>query len=128
MSVTARGIVDIRLSVSGDNATTELRSLHTWLRGVPELAGLVTIVRGEPADGTLGSGSIADVVAVAVGSGGTITVLASSLKGWLSRPRSTGAKLHIKRNGPSVEIEATGLSDSAVERAIKQALNGKDLP
>ena len=120
--------MDVRLSVSGDNAVAELRSLHTWLRGVPELAGCVSIVRSEPADGALGSGSLPDVVAVAVGSGGAITVLASALKGWLSRPRSAGVELHIKRTGPTVEIKATGMSDDAAERLINQALNGKDLP
>jgi hypothetical protein len=69
---------DVWLSVASDDPAGDLKELPDWLRHEPELRGLVTPVESAPSPGELGS--LADVLSVAVGSGGVVSVLVASLK------------------------------------------------
>src|ERR1700727_2059922 len=76
----AGGAVEILISLAGGDQVAGLESLGDWLRGEPELAGRVRVSGSAPREGELGA--LADVLVVAVGSGGTLSVLAASLKSW----------------------------------------------
>ena len=79
---------DVWLTVEADDPLDELALLADWLRQEPDLQGLVTVPRPAPRPGELGSP--AEILAVAVGSGGTLSILAASLQTYLTaRPRST---------------------------------------
>jgi Effector Associated Constant Component 1 len=118
--------VDIRISVTrGDLA--DLESLDDWLRGERELAGRVKLAGTAPHDGELGA--LSECLVVALGSGGAITVvgttLAGALKAWLSHPRRSDVRVEVHRHdGTSVEIDAKRVraGDIDVEAAIRQAL------
>jgi membrane-associated two-gene conflict system component 1 (EACC1) len=118
--------VDIRISVTrGDLA--DLESLDDWLRGERELAGRVKLAGTAPHDGELGA--LSECLVVALGSGGAITVvgttLAGALKAWLSHPRRSDVRVEVHRHdGTSVEIDAKRVraGDIDVEATIRQAL------
>jgi Effector Associated Constant Component 1 len=115
--------VEIRISVAdGDQA--DLESLDDWLRGEPELAGQVKAAGSPPTRGHLGA--LTEVLTVALGSGGAITVLAASLKGWLSLPRRSDVTVKIDRaDGSSVTIAAKRVAagQADIELIIRQALD-----
>jgi Effector Associated Constant Component 1 len=115
--------VEIRISVA-DGDLADLESLDDWLRGEPELAGRVKAVGSPPTQGQLGA--LTEVLTVALGSGGAITVLAASLKGWVSLPRRSDVRIKIHRSdGGTVEIDAKRVNagDVDVESMIRQALD-----
>jgi hypothetical protein len=115
--------VEIRISVA-DGDLADLESLDDWLRGEPELAGRVNAVSNPPTRGHLGA--LTEVLTVALGSGGAITVLAASLKGWLSLPRRSDVTVTIDRaDGSSVTIAAKRVAagQADVESIIRQALD-----
>jgi hypothetical protein len=115
--------VEIRISVA-DGDVADLESLDDWLRGEPELAGRVRAVGSPPTRGQLGA--LTEVLTVALGSGGAITVLAASLKGWLSLPRRSDVTVKIDRkDGSSVTIAAKRVAagQADVESIIRQALD-----
>jgi hypothetical protein len=109
----------------------DLESLDDWLRGESELAGRVKLAGPPPRKGELGA--LSDVLIVAVGSGGALTVvgaaLAGALKAWLSQPRRSDMTLKIHRpDGTSVEITARRVraGDIDIETTIRQTLNSGD--
>lgn len=121
--IIAEGTVEIRISVA-DGDLADLESLGDWLRGELELAGRVKAAGSPPTRGQLGA--LTDVLTVALGSGGAITVLAASLKGWLSLPRRSDVRIKIHRpDGGAVEIDAKRVNagDADVESMIRQALD-----
>ena len=76
--------MEVCISLAG-GATAYLESLDAWLQQEPGLGGRVRLIRSAPRPGELGS--LAEALVVAVGSGGTVSVLAASLSGWLSQSR-----------------------------------------
>jgi Effector Associated Constant Component 1 len=76
-----------------------------------------------PGEGELGA--LADVLVVAVGSGGALSVLATSLKAWLAQPRRSDVRIRIQRDdGQTVEIDANRIDGEHVDALIRQALGG----
>ena len=115
--------MEIRISMA-DGALTELESLNDWLGGERELAGRVKLASAEPREGELGA--LSESLVVAVGSGGAISVLAASLKAWLSLPRRSDVRIRIHRgDGSSVDIDAKRVDAGHVnvEALIRQALD-----
>lgn len=75
---------ELRLTGSDDPA--EIRELEAFLTNDPELRRWVAARVTAPEPGTMGS--VADVLVVALGQGGTATALASVLISWIRRQRS----------------------------------------
>jgi propanediol utilization protein len=77
-----------------------------------------------PGEGELGA--LADVLVVAVGSGGTLSVLATSLKAWLVQPRGQHVKIRVRRDGEeTVEIDADRINAAQADALLRQALGGR---
>ena len=105
--------------VSGDQA--ELESLDGWLRGERELAGLVSLAAASPREGELGA--LGEALVVAVSSGGAVSVLAASLKAWISLPRRSDVRIRVQgAGGRVVEIDADRVSGERVDDLVRQAL------
>lgn len=108
----------VRVSVVGGDQVAGLESLDGWLRGEPELAGRVRMSAPRPGDGELGA--VTDVLMVAVGSGGALSVLATSLRTWLAQPRRSDIRLRVQgENGSVVELAADRVDAEAL---LRQAL------
>lgn len=114
--------MDVRLTLAGDGPTAgELESLGGWLRGEPEFAGRVKFAGGTPKEGELGTPQ--DALEVALGSGGAISVLALSLKGWLSQPRRADVKLKIQNGDKCVELDARHVKDRDVQALVEKTFD-----
>ncbi|MEV6521469.1 hypothetical protein AB0M43_05915 [Longispora sp. NPDC051575] len=109
--------MDVSLSVRSEGDGGALAELHDWLRQEPELRGLVTAVAGRPEPGELGA--VTDVLSIALGGGGALTVLATSLRTFFAQPRRSDITITITDpDGSSVEIDAHRVRDvEALARA-----------
>lgn len=96
----------MNLRLYSDNNDPEvLRSLYQWLRNEPELRGRVQQLDRQPAPGEMGA--LADVLMVALGSGGAVGVVASSLKVFFAQPRRSDLKITIETSdGRKVSVDA----------------------
>lgn len=65
-------------------------------------------------------GALADALAVAVGSGGVLTVLTASLRAYLSQPRKSDVRILVRAEGRSVTVEAERVND--VEALLRETL------
>jgi hypothetical protein len=91
--------IDVRILCAAD-PEAEVRSLHDWLRSEHDLhQSRVELTSPRIRDGEMGAGL--EVVTVALGSGGAITVLANSLSVWL---RNRGTDLTFEISGPTGKI------------------------
>jgi hypothetical protein len=119
------GAVEIRISCVGGDHAAGIESINEWLRAVPDLAGRLRFAGSTPSEGELGA--LTDALVVAAGSGGTLSVLATSLKAWLAQPRRSDARIRIQAgDGRVVEIDANRLHGERVNAPINQIL-GDDL-
>ena len=116
--------MEVRISFVGVDRTAGVESLSDWFRGEPELAGRLHVTGPIPGEGELGS--LADVLVVAVGSGGMLSVLATSLKAWLAQPRRSDVRIRVQRDGGQmVEIDASRVDSKHVDALVRQALGGR---
>lgn len=115
--------MDVRISVIGAEPGLELESLIDWLRGESELVGRIRLSGPEPRAGQLGA--LTDALIISVGAGGSLSVLASSLKVWLSRPRGSELRVRIdgKNGNRSVELDANRLDSKDIESVLRQVLD-----
>ena len=110
----------IMLSVAGEPA--ELYELAEWLKQYPDLAGKVAA----PADGAKPGqmGPAIDALAIAVGSGGALTVLARGLVAWAANYRSQrGSDVHVQASRPDgakLTVDLRNITDT--EAALRQVL------
>ena len=118
-------MMEARLSVVGDDPIRGLESLGDWLVAEPQFAGRVRQAGPVPKVGELGA--LADAVVVAVGSGGVLPVLATSLKAWLSQPRGSVYRVRIEgESGRIVEIDAQRVDACQMEDLLRQIVNGQN--
>jgi hypothetical protein len=102
--------VDVALSVAGEDPDGCMADLVDWLRHEPDFRGRLTPTAGGPRPGELGV--VTDLLSVAVGSGGALSVLAVSLKAFLVQPRRSDLRITIRgADGRSVEIDAKRVGD-----------------
>ncbi len=102
--------MDVSLVVDADDPDEGIAELYDWLRQEPEFRGRVTPVSREPRPGELGV--LTDMLSVAVGGGGALTALATSLKAFFSQPRRSDVRITIRTpDGRSVEIDAKRVAD-----------------
>jgi hypothetical protein len=111
----------VQLSVEGDKPVEGLAELSDWLRQESELRGLVSLGAAVPRPGELGA--LSDLLMVALGSGGTLSVLAASLKVFLAQPRRSDVRIVVTApDGRRVELDAKRVGD--VEQLLRQTLDG----
>ncbi|WP_410557667.1 effector-associated constant component EACC1 [Actinomadura fulvescens] len=117
-----------RISVIDDGGgTSALESLSDWLRGEPELSGRVRMDAQPPRPGEMGA--LTQALLIAVGSGGTVSVLVTSLTAWLSRPGGAKVRIRIENeSGAVVEIETDNVPGDEIETLVRRALRPPVLP
>lgn len=111
--------MSVMLSVEGDDPAGGLEELSDWLARESELRGLITSAPPVPAPGELGVA--AEALVAAVGGGGAISVLAASLKTFLTLPRRSDLRIVLSApDGRRVEIDAKRVGDA--EALIREAI------
>lgn len=112
--------MEIILSVSADEPVDTLESLRSWLAYEPELTGSVTPMPAATRPGALSWTT--DALLLALGSGGTLSILAASLKAWLNQPRNADVRIEIRNSaGRSVVIDAQHVKD--LDRLISEVFS-----
>jgi hypothetical protein len=81
--------VELQISVVSEGGQEDLAALNQWLGLQRGLTGRVHLRQGTPGEQDLGGGAI-ELLTVALGSGGTMSLLAGALSAWLSTRRSPG--------------------------------------
>ncbi|MFJ9692214.1 hypothetical protein [Kitasatospora sp. NPDC101183] len=112
------------VEAGGPEAVLDLRD---WLADEPVLRGRVRVLATTPGQGELGSWS--DTLVVALGAGGALTTLATSLKVYLSQPRTSTVRLKtVGPDGSRTDVTAENVAPSDVEAIIKAALHSDRQP
>lgn len=114
--------MDLRISMEGSGAESELRSLRAWLLETPEMRQHAKISRGMalPESGEMGSGTI-DTLQFVTDNLWQVATFALAYATWRSTRRRTPT-VTIERDGVTVTIE--GHDEQAVER-ITRALSAQ---
>ncbi|MDN3351220.1 hypothetical protein [Actinomadura sp. DC4] len=100
-----------------------LESLADWLRGEPDLR--VRPALAAPRPGELGA--LTEALVVGVGSGGTVSILATSLKTWLAHPRRSDIRIVVEgTDDRRIEIDARRADAEDVERLLRTIIDGRD--
>ena len=92
---------------SSDIRTTA--ALFEWLRREDGLRGRVQIKRLAPQPGHMGD--LANIITVAIGSGGVVSILLTSLSTWLSQRRNEVSVEVTFPDGRSIKVSSRGRSD-----------------
>jgi hypothetical protein len=101
--------MELRLDVESEDPD-DLSDLRGWLEAEPGLRGLVDEVVGAPVPGNMGA--LAEMLTVIAGSGGALTVLASSLRVWFAQPRRADVKVTITTpEGRRISVDARRAAD-----------------
>lgn len=112
-------VVDFRVSVAGADPVGGLEELAEWLGLEPGLRGLIRPAVSVPSPGQLGG--VTDVLVAALGTGGAVSVFASSLRAFLSQPRRSDVRIVVQDpDGRRVEVVAQRVED--VEGLLRRAL------
>ncbi|MFF3096222.1 hypothetical protein [Streptomyces cyaneofuscatus] len=118
--MTAARPVEAQITVNESDNEGQLESLDSWLRLDPTFRGR-TRLSGNPSEGDLGTA--VELLAVAIGSGGVVSVLATSLSAWFQQPKKSDITLKVTGpNGSSIEIDATRATVREVTELLNNAL------
>jgi hypothetical protein len=114
----------VRATISlPDSGIDEWSSLYAWLQLDDEFRGRVRTVAAKRPAGAMGG--IVDTLVVALGSGGAVAVLATSLSAWMSARRTRiCVDLSVGEKIRRVEIDASNASDA--ERLLTAMLDRTD--
>lgn len=116
--------MEVRISCVGQDSAGGIESLSDWLHGERELAGRLRLTGPAPGQNELGV--LADVLVVAVGSGGTLSVLAASLKAWLAQPHKPDIRVRVEgADGQTVEIDAKRTDVTSVVTLLRETLGSQ---
>lgn len=122
-TVTTEWPVEAQISLSEPDEQRQLESLDSWLRLDSNFRGR-TKLSGTPSEGDLGTA--VELLAVAIGSGGVISVLATSLSTWIQQPKKSDIILKVTGpNGTTVEIDAKRATLQEVIELLNKALNAE---
>jgi Effector Associated Constant Component 1 len=121
-------VVDLHISIDAEDTARATHLLYEWLAAQNELRGRVRVAPSTPEDGTMGA--LADVLVVAVGSGGLLTVLLSSLVTWITRPKQSRSPVisSIKislPDGTTICVDGNGQIDEASAAVARRALSAE---
>jgi Effector Associated Constant Component 1 len=110
---------EARISIV-DGALADLESLYDWLTQEHALMGGVKLEGPAPRENELGA--VANVLAIAVGAGGAIPVLASALKAWILLPRRSDVCIRVEGpEGRVVQIDAKRINETRIDDLLRQA-------
>lgn len=107
---------------AGRDIVAELASLREWLGREAAFRGRVQVERQPIESGHMGG--IADALIVALGAGGAVTALASSVSVWLEQRRSDVSIEVSSPNGKKITVTAQRVSDPVA--LIKTVLHSED--
>ncbi|MFJ6011175.1 hypothetical protein [Streptomyces sp. NPDC092952] len=117
MTETHAAPAPLMLTVSGADAPVHLRSLRDWLTREDAFRGRLALRADAPQPGHMGTA--AQVLMVAVGSGGAATVLARSVATWLTQRRAD-VKVTVQTPGGSrIVVDVKRAADP--EKVIAEA-------
>ena len=94
--------MEVRLTVTGEDATAAMQSLAAWLAGDDKLRGRVRPVVVAPQPGTMGSA--VEVLMVAVEHGGLATAVASVLISWIRRQSGKVSVSAARPDGTKITV------------------------
>lgn len=98
--------------IGNDDSHREYVSLRDWLAREPQFRGGIQ-AEGRPVEpGSMGA--LEDVLMVALGSGGTATVLAKSVSVWLQQRRSGLSVKMTAPDGTHIEITSEGAASEQI--------------
>lgn len=118
----SRPRVDVQLTFEKSDAD-ELRLLHEWLTLEPELRGKVK--KNQP-QSTQEMGVLGEALAVAVGSGGALSVLFTSLKVWFAQPRRSDVRIELETgDGRKVMLDARRVARP--EELVREVLRDSEV-
>jgi hypothetical protein len=121
-------VVDFNIAIDAEDATEATGLLYEWLAAQNELRGCVRVAPPTQEEGAMGA--LADVLVVAVGSGGLLTVLLSSLVTWITRPKQSRSPVisSIKimlPDGTKIFIDGSGQIDEASVANAQETLSAE---
>ena len=116
--------MELALSVTGPDRTEELESLEEWLHEDRKLRPC-TITRDTPPVRPDQMGGVADVLIVALGSGGAGAALATSLSVWL-RTRVGRVSVRLRTDKGEIEVRAGGTGDVADQ--VRKIIGASGVP
>ena len=112
--------MDAQIRVVGEAGGAELAGLGRWLAAQRGLVGRVVQIQGDAGEQELSGGAV-ELLSVALGSGGVVSVLSSALSAWLG---SRQQRVTITVDGTSAEFPA-GTDPEVVKRYLN-AVKGED--
>ena len=102
--------MDAQLRLAAPDESDELAALYEWLLNDSDLRGAIRRDDAAPVPGHMGA--LADVLTVALGSGGAITALVASLRTYFTQRRSD-IKIEIRTDdGASLVVDAKRVPDA----------------
>jgi hypothetical protein len=114
-------VAELRIGIDGADSVAVLEELYLWLGQELELRGLVRPGAAVPGAGQLGA--VTDVLIATLGAGGTVSVLAASLRTFLAQPRRSDVHLSVQGpDGKRIEIDAKRATPAEVEELLRRAL------
>jgi hypothetical protein len=121
--------VELHIRPHGDEPLAGLAPLARDLREVPGLVARIRTVSGPPDPGRLGTGL--DLLAVALGAGGSLTVLVTEIGRWLRRSSDLDLDISVPGRGRTTisarrvrPLTAQELS-AEIDRITRQLLDGR---
>ncbi|MGW0942806.1 effector-associated constant component EACC1 [Streptomyces sp. NPDC002623] len=112
--------IEVQISATELVENKQVESLENWLRLDANFRGR-TRLTGTPSEGDLGRAG--ELLAVAIGSGGVISVLATSLSAWIQQPKKSDITLKVTGpGGATVEIDAKRATPQEVNELLHKAL------
>jgi Effector Associated Constant Component 1 len=115
--------LNVELSLVGDNADEELRSLSRWLQADEDVRD-VTFEMHTRSVRTGDMGPVPELIQAALQPGGLLAALAGVLGTWVTVKRRA-VKLRIRSGDKEVEIDAAKMADpEAVAVRILRELDG----
>jgi hypothetical protein len=109
--------VDVAIVVDSEDPQ-DLTDLFVWLRREAELRGKVRL-QSRPL-GPEEMGTLPELIAIAIGGGGVVSVLASSLSTWLAHRKSDITLKVTGRDGRIVELTAQRVAEA--DELLRQVL------
>ncbi|PJN21107.1 hypothetical protein [Kitasatospora sp. CB02891] len=111
--------MNIRLTVLGDRAATDLGDVRALLDCEPELRGQVRVEEHAIRPGDLGG--LSDTLAIALGAQGAVAVFAASLRVLFAQPRRADFRIVLTLpDGTKVEVDAKRAKEIDIAELIRQ--------